>query len=188
MHSHPFHWPLLALILSCGTFHGFAAEPEPAEITALRREFERRKADALRPVTTWYEGELSRLERSLTVRGNLDAALATRTERAAARSVLAQVSPPAFKAALDDSVWKWNGAAPTEITFRRDGVLECADWGRVGYHIKWQVTAPLVVTYSILKGPANVGQDVKLIFTPDLTSYQGTNADGTPIKPSPRVK
>jgi hypothetical protein len=181
-----------SVAIAAGLFAGWStasaaeASGEAPEVAALRREFDKRKTEAIRPVFNWYEGELSRLERSFTTRGNLDAALAVRAEREASHLSLAQISVQAFKAVVDDSSWRWNGS--TELTFRRDGVVDCPEWGRLGYVMRWQVVSPLVVTYSILKGPANVGKDVKLTFAPDLKTFQGINADGSPINSSPRLK
>jgi hypothetical protein len=168
----------------------FAADPpaEPAELSALRRDFDKRRAEAVRPVFSWYESELYRLERSFTTRGNLDAALAVRKERELSHGSQAQVSPVAFKAQLDDTRWRWNGASPVDITFKRDGFVDCPEWNRQGYVIRWQPTGANVVTYTVVKGPANVGQDAVLTFAPDLKSFQGVNADGNPINLSPRLK
>ncbi len=185
--------PLRSLILAflattIGPLH--AAEPatEPAELSALRRDFEKRKSEAVRPVFSWYDAELSRLERSFTVRGNLDAALAIRKEREYSRSDQAAISPAAFKALLDDTRWRWNGSVPQDITFKRDGFLECEEWARQGFTLKWQVTGTNSVTYTIVKGPTAVGKEVVLTFAKDLNSFTGTNNDGLPINSSPRLK
>ena len=185
---HPFRsLPLALLATTIGST--FAAEPtEFPELSALRRDFEKRKSEAVRPVFSWYETELNRIERSFTVRGNLDAALAVRKEREISRSEQAAISPVAFKTLLDDTRWRWNGSVPQDITFKRDGFLECQEWARQGFVLKWQVAGANTVTYTIVKGPTAVGKEVVLTFSRDLNSFTGVNNDGLPINASPRLK
>lgn len=167
-----------------------AAEPtsDNPELIALRREFEKRTSDALRPVFTWYEGELGRLERSATTRGNLDAALAVRQERERFKADQAQSTPSALKAALDDTRWQFNGDDNIQIVFKKDGLIECTSWSRAGWSHRWQVSGTNTVTYVVVRGPYAIGKQGTLIFTPDLKSFQGNAPDGGKIAPSTPVK
>ena len=175
---------LFFLATTLGSIRAAEPAPEPAELGVLRRDFEKRKTDALRPVLSWYESELNRLERSFAVRSNLDAALAVRTERE--RQGPGGASE--LKEMIADTQWQWNGSPPVPIIFRSNGILECDAWNRAGYVLKWKVTAPNIVTYTVLKGPVDAGKEIKLTFAPDFKTFHGRNADGSPIHPSPRIK
>jgi hypothetical protein len=176
---------LLALVAATA----FPAEPtDPAELSALRKELDRRRTDALRPISTWYESELDRLERSLTARGNLDGALAVRAEREQSRAEQAMMSPGAFKAALEDTRWRFNADENLQIVLKKDGFIECGTWTRLGFAHRWQVSGPNTVTYTVVRGPSAVGKQGSLVFAPDLKSFAGTTPDGNKIAPSPRVK
>ena len=179
---------LLFLATMTGSIPAAETLPEPPELSALRRDFDRRKAEAVRPVFSWYETELNRIERSFTARGNLDGALAIRREREFSRADQAAISPVAFKALLDDTRWRWNGSLPQDITFKRDGFIECHDWTRQGFALKWQVTGANQVAYTITKGPSMVGKEAVMTFARDLNSFTGTHTDGTQINTSPRLK
>lgn len=179
---------LALLATTIGPILAVEPAPEPPELSALRREFEKRTSEALRPVYTWYEGELGRLERSSTTRGNLDAALAARQERERFKSDQAQSTPSALKAALDDTRWRFNGDDTQQIVFKKDGFIECTAWGRAGYSHRWQVAGPHTVTYTVVRGPTAVGKQGTLVFAPDLKSFEGSNPEGVKIATSTRLK
>lgn len=186
---HPF--PSLCFFLfaaTLGSVPGAEPPPESPEFGAVRREFEKRTGDALRPVYSWYEGELERLERSFTTRGNLDGALYARQERERFKSEQAQTTPGALKVALDDSRWKYNGDENTQLVFKKDGNVECAPWARVGWAHRWQASGPKTVTCTVLRPAPWTGKQWTLTFSPDLKSFEGTAVDGAKISPSPRVK
>ena len=166
-----------------------AAEPvESPELTALRREFEKRTNDALRPIYSWYDAELGRLEHSITGRGNLDAALAVRQEHDRFKAEQALMTPAAFKLALEDTRWRFNGDDTLHIVFKKDGFIGCAAWEKLGYSHKWQVAGPRTISFTVVRGPTSVGKRGTLVFAPDLQSFEGTNPDGVKVNASPRLK
>ena len=74
-------------VLVAGWAGAACAEPEmagvPKELEAMRKRYAQRRSDALRPLTEQYMRELEQLEKILTARRDLEAALMTRREREA---------------------------------------------------------------------------------------------------------
>lgn len=188
----------LSLAVAAGLIGGWSPQladaadapvpPEAPEATMLRREFEKRTGDALRPIYTWYDGELGRLERSFTTRGNLDAALAVRQERDRFKAEQSQTNQSALKLALEDTRWRFNGDDTLHIVLKKDGFIGCAAWERMGYFHRWQVVGPNTLAYTVVRGPASVGKRGTLVFAPDLQSFEGTNPDGVKVNSSARLK
>ena len=73
---------------------------EPEELDRLRKTYQQKRADAVEPVVTWYENQLETLQKKLTRKGDLDAALVVRQELDAMKENALQESGAELKKAL----------------------------------------------------------------------------------------
>ena len=136
----------------------------PSELARLKQEFEKRRADALRPVATWYRAQLEALQRRLA-----DEPPATQRAiaqaLAAARETFWQDDQPELRQALLAAPWLWRSVLDADgvaTTFHADGSV-----GHVGMRGTWQITGPCEVTIRT----DDDGQFV-LRFNASLSAYE----------------
>ena len=82
-----------ALFLACiaGVTVGVAQDPDPRELARLRANYRTQIETVTKPLRDAYSRELEALEKSLTLKGDLNGALAVRRER---EQILAQSTNP----------------------------------------------------------------------------------------------
>jgi hypothetical protein len=106
------------------------AKPDPLE--QLQAEYERKRADALRPVTTWYRAQLEVLGHQIE------------KERTNVAETFWQDDQPELKQALLSPGWIWRSAEDSEgvaLRFLNNGSVHHA-----GLNGTWKITGPSEVT------------------------------------------
>lgn len=137
---------------------------EPDDLDRLRRDYIRRRADALKPVTAGYVAQLEVLQKKLTQNNNLESAMFVQRELESIRESSAQEGQGDLKKALIANTWSWTGKAGekgVEMTFKDDGTV-----GHIGMSGTWQITGLLEVTITV-----SGGEKVLLRFDASLNSY-----------------
>jgi hypothetical protein len=120
----------------------------------LQAEYERRRADALRPVTAWYRAQLEILGHQLE------------EERTKVAETFWQDDQPELKQTLLSPGWIWRSAEDAEgvaLTFLNDGSVQHA-----GLHGTWKITGPSEVTVQ-----PNDDDRFILRFNSSLKSFTG---------------
>jgi hypothetical protein len=143
-------------------------QPSP-ELARLQQEFDRRRAEALRPVVTWYRAQLEALQRTLSEQPPA-AKTAITQALAAARETFWADDQPELKQALTTAPWLWRSSDDTEgvaTTFRADGSVD-----HVGMHGTWRITGPCEVTIR-----TNDGEQFVLRFNASLTAYEADRSN-----------
>ena len=140
-------------------------QPQP-EIVRLQQEFERRRAEALRPVAAWYREQLETLQKKLfTEEPGSEAKVAEVLK--AAKEAFWQEDQPELKQALLRNTWLWRSDYDPHgvpVTFRCDGTVE-----HIGMHGTWRVSGPSEVT--ITTQDSDRGRYI-LRFNTSLSAYE----------------
>jgi len=151
MHPHkPSSIIRLAVLALCvtGAFAQTPSQKEPDELVRLRQDYNLRRESALKPVEATYRQQLESLVRSLTSRGQLDAALLVRKELDALTDGGTDEEP--LRKALLESKWSWfgsDGQRDVVMTFAEDGTVS-----HRGMHGKWKITSPREVQIDSSQG------------------------------------
>ena len=138
---------------------------EPEELDRLRKTYQQKRADALEPVVTWYENQLETLQKKLTRKGDLDAALVVRQELDAMKENALQESGAELKKALLATSWSWTDKPDDkgiQMTFKENG-----DVSHIGMRGKWKITGPREATIV-----DSTGIKIVLRFDEKLTAYE----------------
>lgn len=160
---------------------------DPPQLGTARATFQKRRADAVRPVYDAYIRELKEMERNFTLRQDLDAAIAVRNEREGVEEEIGGNLSPKNNF-LTDTVWQWGGLQGNEtVQFRRDGTVYNEGWNNRGLVTGWENKGGGVVLLTILKGRSNQLHAI-LVFAPDRRSYTGTSFEGKIITKSTRIR
>jgi hypothetical protein len=153
---------------------------EPAELTQARAAMEREAAKAkaaydaeLATVQKLYVARLEKLQKELTMKGNLEGALAVK----AAKEGVAVADAPSTPAG---STWTWG---QHHVSLRPDGLVVTSDgsWERHGLVTGWRQLAPRVVLFQIVRGRENQLNSIWLI-DPSGKQYSGLSFDGALIQ------
>ena len=136
-----------------------------SELARLQQEFDRRRADALRPVGCWYRAELEALQQSASeqspeIQNEITKALAL------ARETFWQDDQPELRQALLATSWLWRSADDAEgvaTKFHSDGTVD-----HMGMHGTWRITGPCEITIR-----ADEQEQFVLRFNASLSAYEG---------------
>jgi hypothetical protein len=149
----------------------------PSELARLQQEFDRRRAEALRPVASWYRAQLEALQRTLSDQPPVTQTAIAKA-LAAARETFWQDDQPELKKALLAASWLWRSSDDAEgvaTTFRADGSVE-----HVGMHGTWRITGPCEVTIQ-----TDAHEQFVLRFNASLSAYEAdrSNVSGHRVVP-----
>lgn len=139
---------------------------EPEELDRLRKTYQQKRADALKPVLTWYENQLESLQRKMTQKGDLNSALSVRQELDAMKEHALQESGEELKRVLLASPWSWTDKSNdkgVQVAFKDDGSVS-----HIGMRGTWKITGPREVTITDSNGTTKY----VLRFDPKLTGYE----------------
>lgn len=134
---------------------------QPGDLQRLNQEYERRRAEALRPVTAWYRAQLEALAKSLEKEGQ---AVAEARGKAAESSW--QDDQPELRRALLRPGWIWRSEEDGDgvsLKFLEDGSAHHS-----GLNGTWRITGPNEVTVQ----PDNDGKYI-LRFDASLRTFLG---------------
>lgn len=149
------------------------AQPQP-EIERLQQEFERRRAEALRPVAAWYREQLETLQKKLSAEApGSETKLAEALK--AAREAFWQQDQPELKQALLRSTWLWRSdddSRGVPVTFRCDGTVE-----HIGMRGTWRVSGPSEVTITTQDSERYI-----LRFNTSLNAYEADHHNVSGIR------
>src|SRR4051794_27669900 len=115
------------------------AADRSSDLEQLDREYARRRAEALRPVTMWYRAQLEVLGRKLEKEG-----AAVPEARARVGGTFWEDDQPELKQALLSRGWIWRSemdATGVALKFSDDGSVH-----HVGLNGSWKITGPNEVT------------------------------------------
>jgi len=147
--------------------------PQP-EIERLQQEFERRRAEALRPVAAWYREQLEKLQKKLLSEAPGSEAKVAEALRAA-REAFWQQDQPELKQALLRSTWLWRSdddPRGVPVTFRCDGTVE-----HIGMRGTWRVSGPSEVTITTQDSERYI-----LRFNTSLNAYEADHHNVSGIR------
>jgi len=139
---------------------------EPEELDRLRKTYQQKRTDALKPVMTWYENQLESLQKKMTQKGDLNGALSVRQELDAMKENALQESGEELKKALLVTPWSWTDKPNdkgVQVTFKNDGSVS-----HVGMRGTWKITGPREVTITDSNGTTKY----VLRFDPKLSGYE----------------
>ena len=174
-------------LLYCWTLVLYAHAEDPPQLETARAAFQKRCADALRPVYDAYIRELQAMEGRLSLRQDVNGALAVRQEREAIEEEL-KVNPPSKINFLTGTVWQWGGPqSGGTIEFRRDGTVYNDGWDKRGLVTGWEYKGGGVVLLTILKGRSDMLYAI-LVFAPDRRSYTGTGFECKLVPKSTKIR
>ena len=159
----------LAVLAVCvtGAFAQTPSPKEPEELVRLRQDYNQRRQSVIKPIDAAYRQQLESLVRSLTVRGQLEAALLVRKELEAV--VEGGTDEEALKKVLLKSKWSWfgtDGKKDVVMTFLKDGTVS-----HRGMHGKWKITGSREVQIDSSQGL------LILNFDGPLENYNRTGDD-----------
>jgi hypothetical protein len=117
-------------------------QPRP-EIERLQQEFEHRRAEALRPISAWYRGQLEILRKKLYLEAPGSEAKVAEVLQAA-KEAFWQEDQPELKEEVVRSTWLWRSdydPRGVAVTFRSDGTVE-----HIGLRGTWRISGPSEIT------------------------------------------
>jgi hypothetical protein len=146
------------------------------ELEHLRKEFERKRGETLRPLAGQYVAQLEALQKELVERDRA-AEGAVAEALAAAKETYARLDQPELRHALTDATWIWRSnedSIGVVATFRPDGTVE-----HVGLRGQWRVSGPNEITIA-----TDGDGDYVLRFVPSLRTFEGNRKDisGTAVQ------
>ena len=145
------------------------------ELDRLQQEFERRRAEALRPVAAWYREQLETLRKKLSAETPGSEARVAEALKAA-REAFWQQDQPELKQALLRSTWLWRSDIDPHgvpVTFRCDGTVE-----HIGMRGTWRVSGPSEVTITT----QDSDRRFVLHFNTSLSAYEADHRDVSGIR------
>lgn len=168
----------LAMLALCepDTSPATGTVPHPLdELTRLQEEFDRRRAAALRPVTSWYRARLEALQNT---EHSPEATEAIAKALAAARETFWQDDQPELRQTLLAQPWLWRSSDDAEgvaTTFNSDGSV-----GHIGMRGTWRISGPSEVTIH-----TEANEQFVLRFNASLSAYEAdrSNVSGHRIAP-----
>jgi hypothetical protein len=140
---------LIPALVACFGFGMFVQaqgpDKKPAdEIELLKAMYTKKRADALKPVASWYQAQLESMQKKYTQKGNLDGALGIQAEIKRFQEGSVDENDGLLKRALLRHTWSWSDS-PTEkgieMTFKDDPTV-----AHVGMHGNWKITGNREVT------------------------------------------
>jgi hypothetical protein len=138
-----------------------------SELEQLQQEFDRRRAEALRPVSAWYRERLETLRKRLfTEAPGSEAKVAEVLQ--AAKEAFWDEDQPGLKQALIGNTWLWRSNYDPHgvtVTFRGDRTVE-----HVGMRGTWRISGPSEVAIC-----TEEGDRYHLRFNTSLSAYEGDN-------------
>jgi hypothetical protein len=140
------------------------APPVP-ELEQLQQEFDRRRAEALRPISVWYRERLETLQKRLYTEAPGSEARVAEVLRAA-KEAFWDEDQPELKQALIGSTWRWRSNYDPHgvpVTFRGDRTVE-----HIGMRGTWRISGPNEVAIS-----TEEGDRYHLRFNTSLSAYEG---------------
>ena len=136
----------------------------PPEIERLQQEFDRRRAEALRPVAAWYREQLETLQKRLFTEAPGSEAKVAEILKAA-KEAFWQEDQPELKQALLRSTWLWRSDYDPHgvpMTFRDESAVE-----HIGMRGTWRISGPSEVTITTEDGDRYL-----LRFNTSLSAYE----------------
>ena len=137
------------------------------ELDRLQQEFERRRAEALRPVSAWYREQLETLQKKLFTEAPGSEVKVAETLKAA-KEAFWQEDQPELKQALLRSTWLWRSNYDPHgvpVTFRCDNTVE-----HIGMRGTWKVSGPSEVTITTQDGDRTLFYVLR--FNTSLSAYE----------------
>lgn len=139
-----------------------------SELGELTNAYEKRRAEALKPVKTWYQAQLETLQKKYVQNNDLEAAVMVKDELEVVRRELGDDNFPDLRIALLGNHWSWS-SKPTdkgvEMTFFPDGKVS-----HIGMKGTWVISGARELTLVEDKGEKRI-----LKFDASLKSYRQTN-------------
>jgi hypothetical protein len=140
------------------------SSPQASQTTDLQKlnaEYERKRAEALRPVTAWYRAKLEVLGKKIQKEGQ-----AVEDARQSLAKTFWEDDQPELKAALCSHKWVWRSevdAAGVPLSFAADGSVH-----HRGLNGTWKITGRNEITVQ----PEDDGAFI-LRFDASMTTFQG---------------